>query len=51
MIALPDVERPKPIEDAANVDARRAAIGLPSMAQYRQDMRAMYGEPTKTPNQ
>jgi hypothetical protein len=38
---------PQPIEDEANVDARRRAIGLPSMAEYRQQMRAMYGDPKK----
>ncbi|MBA2543114.1 MAG: hypothetical protein H0V17_25965 [Deltaproteobacteria bacterium] len=35
---------PRPIEDEANVDARRAAIGLPSMADYKKQMRAMYGD-------
>lgn len=38
---------PQPIEDAANVDARRKAVGLGTMAEYRQQMRAMYGEPKK----
>ena len=35
---------PQPIEDAANVDARRAAIGLPTMAEYKEQMRRMYGD-------
>jgi hypothetical protein len=34
---------PAPIEDEANVDERRAAIGLPSMADYRKQMEQMYG--------
>ncbi|CAN5922857.1 hypothetical protein BH11MYX3_BH11MYX3_39300 [soil metagenome] len=34
---------PAPIEDEAHVDARRAAIGLPSMAEYKQQIFAMYG--------
>lgn len=36
-------DKPFPIEDEANVDARRKAIGLPTMAEYAQEMRAMYG--------
>lgn len=40
----PDRE-PRPIEDEANVDARRKAIGLGTMAEYRQQMRARYGPP------
>jgi hypothetical protein len=32
-----------PVEDEANVDARRAAIGLPTMAEYRAGMAALYG--------
>lgn len=35
---------PQPIEDEANVDKRRAAIGLPSMAEYKKQMQAMYGD-------
>ncbi len=38
---------PQPIEDEANVDARRKAIGLGTMAEYRAQMRAMYGAPKK----
>jgi len=34
---------PQPIEDEANVDARRKAIGLGTMEQYKADMRRMYG--------
>jgi hypothetical protein len=37
--------KPRPIEDEAHVDARRAAIGLPSMAEYTQEMIKMYGPP------
>ncbi len=35
--------KPQPIEDEANVDARRKAIGLGTMEEYKQQMRAMYG--------
>jgi dienelactone hydrolase len=35
---------PQPIEDEANVDARRTAIGLSTMEQYKADMRRMYGD-------
>jgi hypothetical protein len=42
----PDGE-PLPIEDEANVDARREAIGLSSMAEYRKQMRARYGDSKK----
>jgi tetratricopeptide (TPR) repeat protein len=41
-----DHRKPQPIEDEAHVDARRAAIGLPSMAEYTQQMIKMYGPPT-----
>ncbi|HEY3801387.1 MAG TPA: DUF6624 domain-containing protein [Kofleriaceae bacterium] len=34
---------PDAIEDEAHVDERRAAIGLPSMAAYKQQMIQMYG--------
>jgi hypothetical protein len=34
---------PAPIEDEANVDARRAAVGLGTMAEYREEMRRVYG--------
>jgi hypothetical protein len=40
---------PQPIEDAANVDARRKAVGLGTMDEYRQKMRAMYGPPKPAP--
>ena len=32
---------PRPIEDEANVDARRKEVGLPTMAEYERQMRAM----------
>ncbi|AKJ06757.1 hypothetical protein ATI61_105271 [Archangium gephyra] len=32
---------PRPIEDEANVDARRAAVGLGTMAEYTEQMRRM----------
>lgn len=35
--------KPQPIEDEANVDARRKAIGLGTMEEYKQQMREMYG--------
>jgi hypothetical protein len=34
---------PEPIEDEANVDARRKEIGLGTMAEYKQDILKMYG--------
>jgi hypothetical protein len=37
--------KPQPIEDEANVDARRKAIGLNTMAEYAKDMERMYGKP------
>ena len=40
-------QEPRPIEDEAHVDERRASIGLPSMAEYREQMRKMYGPPKK----
>lgn len=39
---------PQPIEDEANVDARRKAIGLPSMADYAKQMEQMYGKPVSS---
>ncbi|HWO26417.1 MAG TPA: DUF6624 domain-containing protein [Kofleriaceae bacterium] len=36
--------KPQPIEDEANVDARRKAIGLNTMAEYAKDMERMYGK-------
>jgi hypothetical protein len=32
---------PRPIEDEANVDARRAAVGLGTMAEYTEQMQRM----------
>ena len=40
-----DHQQPKPIEDEANVDARRKPVGLGTMAEYRAQMRKMYGDP------
>lgn len=40
---------PRAIEDEANVDARRAALGMPSMAAYRAMMLKMYGPPPAAP--
>ncbi len=40
-------DEPQPIEDPANVDARREGVGLGTMAEYRLQMRAMYGDPKK----
>lgn len=36
---------PRPIEDEAHVDERRKAVGLPPLAEYKQDMLRMYGPP------
>jgi hypothetical protein len=35
--------RPRPIEDEANVDKRRAAVGLPPLAEYLKQMERQYG--------
>ena len=34
--------RPRPIEDEANLEERRKAVGLNSMAEYTAEMRAIY---------
>ena len=34
---------PMPIEDEANVDARRREVGLEPMSELRRQMREMYG--------
>jgi hypothetical protein len=34
---------PEPIEDEANVDKRRAEVGLPPLAEYRKQMEEAYG--------
>ncbi len=38
---------PQPIADPTHVDERRKAIGLGSMAEYRDEMRAVYGDAIK----
>lgn len=38
---------PRPMVDPANVDARRKAVGLGTMAAYRLQMRKMYGDSIK----
>jgi hypothetical protein len=35
---------PRPIEDEANVDRRRAAVGLRPLAEYRKQMEKVYGK-------
>jgi hypothetical protein len=35
---------PRPIEDEANVDKRRAEVGLAPLAEYRKQMEKMYGK-------
>jgi hypothetical protein len=35
---------PKPIEDEANVDKRRAEVGLKSLAEYRKVLESVYGK-------
>ena len=37
----------QPIEDEANVDKRRAEVGLPPLAEYRQMLKRMYFPPSK----
>jgi hypothetical protein len=39
-----DGAEPRPIEDAAHVDERRRAVGLGTMAEYREQMREVYGD-------
>jgi hypothetical protein len=34
--------QPRPLEDEANVDARRAEVGLPPLADYAKSLREMY---------
>jgi hypothetical protein len=38
-----DQGEPEPIEDEAHVDERRKQVGLGTMAEYREQMRKMYG--------
>jgi hypothetical protein len=38
-------QQPQPIEDEANVDARRKAVGMGTMDEYRAQQRKMYGAP------
>jgi hypothetical protein len=40
-----DDREPRPIEDEANVDARRASVGLEPLADYRRKMWELYGPP------
>lgn len=35
--------KPRPMEDEANVDKRRAGVGLPPLAEYIRDLEAHYG--------
>jgi hypothetical protein len=35
--------KPRPIEDEAHVDQRRKSVGLGTLAEYREQMRQMYG--------
>jgi hypothetical protein len=37
---------PQPIEDEANVDARRASVGLGTLEEYAAQMQRMYNKPT-----
>ena len=39
------VKVPEPIEDEMNVDARRAKMGMTSLAQYAEDLGQAYGKP------
>jgi hypothetical protein len=36
---------PRPLMDPANVDKRRAEVGLPPLAEYVKDLQALYGRP------
>lgn len=35
--------KPRPLEDEANVDRRRAEVGLPPLAEYAKEIEAYYG--------
>jgi hypothetical protein len=35
--------QPRPLEDAANVDVRRAEVGLPPLAEYARQLKEVYG--------
>jgi hypothetical protein len=39
--------KPRPLEDEANVDKRRSAVGLPPLAEYLKSVEAFYGTGTK----
>jgi hypothetical protein len=39
--------QPRPLEDEANVDKRRSAIGLPPLAEYAKEMEKVYGGSSK----
>ena len=38
---------PRPLEDAADVDKRRAEVGLQPFAEYVKDLESLYGSPSK----
>jgi hypothetical protein len=38
---------PRPLIDAANVDQRRAEVGLPPLAEYVKDLESLYGLPSR----
>jgi hypothetical protein len=38
---------PRPLEDPANVDKRRAEVGLPPLAEYVKSLQSLYGTPAK----
>lgn len=38
---------PRPLEDAENVDKRRAEVGLKPLAEYVKDLQSLYGSPSK----
>ncbi len=46
-----ETREPRPIEDPAHVNERRAKVGLGTMAEYRQQMLRVYGPPPTTPAQ
>ena len=45
MGAVGGVYQPDPIEDPDRVDERRAAVGLDTLVQYGERLRADYGPP------
>ena len=48
IVGQPDSMTMKPTEDEAHLDERRAAMGLPPIAEYRERLRTVYAAPPKS---